>query len=184
MLLIDISTFLIVILMFLMIGIIIAIRRSAKIRPKPLSAVTPQELSRLAQPYKNLLGQAVAVHQEVAHQAALAQPALQQEFTELAFRLEMLVKRALPRAVLGTQLSGQLLKMQSSEAQYIQTQASAKKIEEELKHLLGTLSTLKGKVYQVIADSAELSKDTYLSQDLEDALLEVGALEEAFKENV
>ena len=33
-----------------------------------------------------------------------------------------------------------------------------------------------------MADSAELSKDTYLKQDLEDALIEVGALEEAFKE--
>jgi hypothetical protein len=33
-----------------------------------------------------------------------------------------------------------------------------------------------------MADSAELSKDTYLNQDLEDALLEVEALEEAFKE--
>jgi hypothetical protein len=175
---------LILFLLLIMASVLIAIRRSGKTKANVLSAVTPQELSRLAQPYKNLLGQAVAVHQEVANQATLAQPALQQEFKQLAFRLEMLVKRALPRAVLGTQLSSQLLKMQPSEAQYVQTQASAKKIEEELKHLLGTLSTLKGKVYQVIADSAELTKDTYLSQDLEDALIEVGALEEAFKESV
>jgi hypothetical protein len=170
-------------LLFLIIAsVIIAIRRSAKAKPKTLDAVTPQELSRLAQPYRELLGKAVSIHQEVANQAKIAQPALQQEFTELAFRLEMLVKRALPRAVLGTQLSSQILKMQSTEPQYAQTQASAKKIEEELKHLLDTLSTLRGKVYQVIADSAELTKDTYLSQDLEDALLEVAALEEAFKE--
>jgi uncharacterized protein YoxC len=177
-----VSTFLIIILMVLVIGITIAIRRSAKSKPKTLEAVTPQELGRLAQPYRELLGKAVALHQEVAHQANMAQPALQQEFTELASRLEMLVKRALPRAVLGTHLSSQLLKMQPTEAQYAQTQASAKKIEEELRHLLETLSILRGKVYQVITDSAELTKDMFLSQDLEDALIEVGALEEAFKD--
>ncbi len=175
---------LILILLFLLLTamVIIAIRRSGKQKPKRLDAVTPQELSGLAQPYKNLLGQAVKVHQEVATQAKQAQPALQQEFTELAFRLEMLVKRALPRAQLGTQLASQLLQLKPTEAQYAHTQASAKSIETELNHLLETLNTLKGKVYQVIADSAELSKDTYLKQDLEDALIEVGALEEAFKE--
>jgi hypothetical protein len=173
---------LILLLLLIVASIVFAVRRSAKTRSKPSDAVTPQELSRLAQPYKQLLGQAVTIHQEVATQAKLAQPALQQEFKELAFRLEMLVKRALPRAQLGTQFASQLLSLKSTEPQYAQTQASAKKIEDELHHLLEVMSTLKGKVYQVIADSAELSKDSYLNKDLEDALIEVGALEEAFKE--
>jgi septal ring factor EnvC (AmiA/AmiB activator) len=173
---------LILLLLLLIASVAIAVRRSAKNRAKPLDAVTPQELGRLAQPYRGLLGQAVAVHQEVAAQARIAQPALQQEFTELAFRLEMLVKRALPRAQLGTQLASQLLQLKPTEAQYAATQSSAKKIEEELAVLNQTLNSLKGKVYQVISDSANLTQDTYLSKDLDDALLEVSALEEAFKE--
>lgn len=165
-------------------SVVIAIRRSGGNRTHTLEAVTPQELSRLAQPYRALLGEAVAVHREVANQARLAQPALQQEFRELSLRLEMLVKRALPRAELGTQLASQLLQLKPAEAQYGQTQASAQKIELELRHLLDMLHALKGKVYQVIADSAELSKDSYLQKDLEDALLEMSALEEAFKETL
>ncbi len=175
---------LIVLLLLIVASVVIAIRRSAKTRSKSLDAVTPQELSRLVQPYKLLLGQAVTIHQEVATQAKLAQPALQQEFKELASRLEMLVKRALPRAQLGTQLASQLLQLKSTEPQYAQIQVSSKKIEAELYHLLTVMSTLRGKVYQVIADSAELTKDTYLTKDLEDALIEVEALEEAFKETV
>ena len=173
---------LIFLLILLIASVFIAVRRSGKNRSKPLDAVTPQDLSRLAQPYRELLGRAVAVHQEVSAQAKIAQPALQQEFTELAFRLEMLVKRALPRAQLGTQLASQLLQLKPTEAQYAATQSSAKKIEEELSLLNQTLNSLKGKVYQVISDSANLTQDTYLSKDLDDALIEVSALEEAFKE--
>jgi hypothetical protein len=173
---------LLLLLILLIASVVIAVRRSGKNRAKPLDAVTPQELSRLAQPYRGLLGEAVGVHQEVATQAKIAQPALQQEFTELAFRLGMLVKRALPRAQLGTQLASRLLQLKPSDAQYTATQTSAKKIEEELVTFNQTLSSLKGKVYQVISDSANLMQDTYLSKDLDDALIEVGALEEAFKE--
>ena len=136
---------LILILLLVIAAVFFAIRRSAKQKPNRLDAVTPQELSRLAQPYKNLLGQAVTVHQEVAAQAKQAQPALQQEFIELAFRLEMLVKRALPRAKLGTQLASQLLQLKPTEPQYAQTQASAKNIEQELGHLLEVLKHTQGK---------------------------------------
>jgi hypothetical protein len=144
--------------------------------------VTPQQLSALAQPYRSYLGEAVQIHQEVAARSKTAPPALQQEVTELAFRLEMLVKRALPRAEHGTKLSEFLLELTPSEAQYAQTQTEAGKVQEELEHLVDTLKTLRGSLYQVLTDATNLGKDTSLATDLHDALLEVEGLEAAFKE--
>jgi thiamine phosphate synthase YjbQ (UPF0047 family) len=54
-------------------------------------------------------------------------------------------------------------------------------IEAELSTFLETLKVLRGKVYRVLADATALDQDGQLRRDLEDALLEVQALEEVFR---
>jgi type II secretory pathway pseudopilin PulG len=144
--------------------------------------VTPQDLSSLAQPYRTLMGEAVQIHRDVAERAAKAPSAMQTDLTLLAHRIGMLVTRAMPRARHGTELSEYLLELSPSEPQYAQTQGEATKVEEELNHFLDTLKTLRGSLYQALTGASNLTKDTYLTKDLQDALLEVEGLEAAFKE--
>lgn len=144
--------------------------------------VTPQDLSSLAQPYRSYMGEAVQIQRDVAERAAKAPSAMQTDLTLLAHRIGMLVTRAMPRARHGTELSEYLLELSPSEPQYAQTQAEAEKVEEELKHFLDTLKTLRGSLYSALTGASNLTKDTYLTKDLQDALLEVEGLEAAFKE--
>jgi hypothetical protein len=144
--------------------------------------VTPQDLSSLAQPYRNLMGEAVQIHRDVTKRAAEAPAAMQTDLVLLAHRVGMLVTRAMPRARHGTELSEYLLKLGSNEPQYAQTQAEAGKLEEELNHFLDTLKTLRGSLYSALTGASNLTKDTYLTKDVQDALLEVEGLEAAFRE--
>lgn len=168
-------------------GVFIGVRRSRgqSSEKKTLDLeqlITPQELSSLAQPYRTYMGEAVQIHRDVTERAAKAPSAMQTDLTLLAQRIGMLVTRAMPRARHGTELSEYLLELAPSEPQYAQTQAEAAKVEEELKHFLDTLKTLRGSLYQALTGASNLTKDTYLTKDLQDALLEVEGLEAAFRE--
>lgn len=142
----------------------------------------PQHLSALALPYRTYMGEAVAIHSDVLKQAKSAPKTLQPELLRLAGRVEALIQRALPRAEHGTNLSAYLLELSPNEPQHAATKASAEKVAAELEAFVGDLRELRGKVYQVLTDATDLSKDQYLAQDLQDALIEIGALEEAFGE--
>jgi hypothetical protein len=144
--------------------------------------VTPQDLSSLAQPYRSYMGEAVQIHRDVTERATKAPSAMQTDLTLLAHRIGMLVTRAMPRARHGTELSEYLLELSPSEPQYAQTQGEATKVQEELEHFLDTLKTLRGSLYQALTGANNLTKDTYLTKDLQDALLEVEGLEAAFRE--
>jgi hypothetical protein len=144
--------------------------------------VRPQDLSGLAQPYRTLMGEAVQIQRDVAERAANAPRAMQTDLTLLAHRIGMLVTRAMPRARHGTELREYLLELTPSEPQYAKTQAEARAVEEELQHFLDTLKTLRGSLYSALSGASNLTKDTYLTKDLQDALLEVEGLEAAFRE--
>ena len=160
-------------------GVVSGVRQSRRTAKSPVS---PQVLSALAQPYRRLLGEAVAVQKDVAKQAANAPDALKRELSDLAARISLLVERALPRAQHGTHLVAYLLELTPDEPQHAQTKAAAATVEQELTAFVADLKTLRGKVYQVLTDATRLNTDSYLARDLDDALLEVTALEEAFGE--
>jgi hypothetical protein len=171
-------------------GVFVGIRRSrnqnaqsSKTKTLDLEQlVTPQDLSGLAQPYRSLMGEAVQIHRDVTERAKTAPSAMQTDLTLLAHRVGMLVTRAMPRARHGTELSEYLLQLRPDEAQYAQTQVEAGKVEEELNHFLDTLKTLRGSLYSALTGASNLIKDTYLTKDMQDALLEVEGLEAAFQE--
>jgi hypothetical protein len=171
-------------------GVFVGIRRSrhqnaqsSKTKTLDLEQlVTPQDLSSLAQPYRSLMGEAVQLHRDVTERAKTAPLAMQTELTLLAYRVGMLVTRAMPRARHGTELSEYLLQLRPEEPQYAQTQTEAAEIEEELNHFLDTLKTLRGSLYAALMGASNLTKDTYLTKDVQDALLEVEGLEAAFRE--
>ena len=160
-------------------GVVSGVRSS---RARTLPPLTPPMLSALAQPYRGLMGEALAVYNDVAAQAAGAPKALSRELGEVAVRVHSLVARALPRARHGTALETYLLKLDPSEPQYAQTKQAAAEVESELRNFVQTLRTLRGKVYAVLTDASRLEADPRLDRDLEDALIEIGALEEAFAE--
>lgn len=158
-------------------GIVSGIRQS---RRQPKVLLSPQQLSRLAQPYRGYMGEAVAIYRDVSSQARTAPKALQDELQRMANRLEQLISRAMPRAEHGTNLAAYLVELRPEEAQFEPTQKAAKDVADELADFVGHLKTLRGKVYQVLTDATNLSKDHYLEKDLEDALIEMEALETAF----
>jgi len=160
-------------------AIVTGIRQSRK---TPRIPVSPQTLSALAQPYKRYMGEAVAIHKDVVAQAESAPDALKRELTNLSVRVEQLIERALPRAKHGTNLTAYLLELSPAEPQYEQTKQAATKVDAELNDFVTHLKTLRGKVYQVLTDATTLSEDSYLERDLQDALIEVEALEEAFSD--
>ena len=160
-------------------GIVSGLRQS---RTRERVLVTPQDLSALAQPYRRLMGEAVNVAQDVHKQAASAPKTLQRELGGLAARVDTLVERALPRARHGTSLAAYLLELSPEEDQHVQTTAAAQSVEAELEAFVTTLKTMRGKVYQVLTDATRLDADTYLGRDLDDALIEIEALEEAFSD--
>lgn len=161
-------------------GIISGIRLS---RRQPAKApVSAQALSSLAQPFRRLLGEAVEIERDVTRRAASAPKPVQRSLTDLALRLRRLVERALPRARHGTELAGYLLRLDQGEPQYQQTEQTLKEIERELSEFVAVLKGLRGKVYQVLTDVSSLGLEQGLKRDLDDAVLEVAALEEAFAE--
>ncbi len=167
-------------------SVFVGIRRSrggsAELKGDLEQPVTPQDLSSLAQPYRSIMGEAVQIHRDVSERAAEAPSAMQTDLVLLAHRVGMLVTRAMPRARHGTELSEYLLKLGSDEPQYAKTLAEAGKLEEELNHFLDTLKTLRGSLYSALTGASNLTKDTYLTKDVQDALLEVEGLEAAFQE--
>lgn len=160
-------------------GVVTGVRNA---RRTASGSVTAPQLSSLANPYRTLLAQALEVQREVATQAARAPGPLEAELGSLARRVERLVERALPRARHGTDLSTYLLRLTPDEPQYAQTERAARRVEKELSDFLETLKLIRGKVYQILTDATALSRDAELGRDLEDALLEVDALEQAFGE--
>jgi len=161
-------------------GIISGIRLS---RRQPAKApVSPQALSSLAQPFRRLLGEAVEIEREVVRRTASAPKPVQRSLSDLALRLRRLVERALPRARHGTELAGYLLRLDPGEPQYQQTEQTIKEIERELTEFVAVLKKLRGKVYQILTDASNLGLEQGLKRDLDDAVMEVTALEEAFAE--
>jgi len=160
-------------------GIVSGLRLSAKPQAR---AITPQELSSLAQPFKNLLGEAVSIYKDVKSQADNSPRAIRKELEDLSFRIGNLTNRALPRARHGTSLAEYLLGLEPNEAQYQTTLAAKQEVENELKEFVENLKIMRGKVYHVLTEATSLQKDSYLSRDLDDALIEISALESAFAE--
>lgn len=160
-------------------GVVSGVRASRRQRA---TGVTAQQLATLDQPYRGILGSALEVQRDVAERVAEAPAPLQAELSELARRIARLNERAYPRALHGTRLIGYLLKLAPDEPQYARTEASAAEITAELERFLQTLRELRAKVYQVLTDAAALAADGRLSGDLHDALIDVAALEEAFRE--
>jgi len=158
-------------------GVVSGIRAS---RRKSRDALTPAELSGLAQPYRALIGEALAVQRDVAEQVGDAPAVLRRELEMIAERVSRLVRRALPRARHGTKLAAYLLELEEGEPQYRQTVEAADKVEKELSEFLDTLKLIRGKMYQVLTDASSLKADKHLSDDLQEALIDVDALEEAF----
>ena len=160
-------------------GIVSGIRLS---RAQPRQLISAQQLSSLAQPYRGYMGEALNIYQDVAAQSKNAPGSLKRELNNLAQRLEQLIARTLPRAKHGTSLAAYLLELKPDEPQFAKTQTASKQVEQELQDFVSTLKTLRGKVYQILTDATNLGKDGYLAKDLEDALIEVEALETAFSD--
>lgn len=150
----------------------------------PAAAIPAQQLSALAQPYRNLLGEAVAIQQEVVLRSRIAPPSLRLELAELAQRMNRLVLQALPLAEHGTQLSEYLLRLSEGDAERAATLQEAAELEGKLSGFLQQLKRIRGKVYAILSSAANLRADQQLEKDLADALADVADLDAALSETV
>lgn len=160
-------------------GVVTGLRSS---RRAAAAGVSAQQLSGLAQPFRAQLGEAVSIQRDVAAQVADAPAPLQNELRDMARRVARLVERAYPRARHGTKLSEYLLGLGEHDPQRPETERALAEVRAELEAFVDTLRLLRGKVYQVLTDATALGADAGLATDLHDALLEVEALEEAFRD--
>ncbi len=152
--------------------------------PRHEPSVSPQELAVLSMPYRGLLGEAVAVESELASRAAEAPPVLRSELLEITSRVSRLVKRALPRAVHGTELTDFLLRLTPQDPEYEANTVEAARIEAELTNLAEQLRRVRGKVYGIISNAHSMSADRRLQTDLDDAVSDISMLEEAMNETI
>lgn len=146
--------------------------------------VEAQELSPLAQPFKNLLGEAVTIQQEVARRAESAPAVLKNEIQGMSHRMYQLVQRALPRARHGTDLKDFLLRLTPDDPEFEANRQEASEIETELQTFVEQLRRVRGKVYGILSNAQSLHADRRLQTDLDDALADVQSLEEAMSEAV
>ncbi len=160
-------------------GVVSGVRAARENRQQ---AVTPQELSALAQPFRRLLGEAVAIHKDLDLQAHEAPTALRQELLALSRRLERLIREAVPRARHGSRLAAFLLELGNDDPQRPRTEASIVEVTRELEGFVATLQAMRGKVYQILTDASALAIDSDMGSELEEALSDVEAMEEAFEE--
>ncbi len=146
------------------------------------AGVSPQQLAALAQPYRGVLGEAADIQKDVNQRVREAPAPLRKDLVDLSQRISRLIERAYPRARHGTTLAGYLLELESDDPQFQQTSEAATRVETELEHFLDTLKALRGKIYQLLTNATSLETDSRLGDDLHDVLIEVEALEEAFRE--
>ena len=151
------------------------------VRTSRSTGITPQELTRLAQPFRGYLGEAAALQRDVAAQVQTAPAPLRRELGEIVRRIAHLITRAYPRAVQGTHLLNQRNSLEATDPTAERLDQAIAGVEDELSQFLETLKVLRGKVFRVLADAAAFESDGRLSRDLEDAMLEVDALEEVFR---
>ncbi len=158
-------------------------RARAPQAPRPPQAgIEPQALTALANPYRQLMAEAVDIEREVYRQVRGAPASLQSQLGEVAGRISRLIVAALPQARQGSALLGYLLRLKEGEAEYKETQNAASSIESELRDLVASLRRLRAKVYSVLTGAAQLGAGSDFKAELDDSLFELEALEAAFKE--
>lgn len=173
---------LLVLTVLLGLGIWAIVTGMRAVRGNRAPGISPQELTRVAQPFRGYLGEAAALQRDVAAQVRTAPPPLRRELDEIVRRIARLISRAYPRAMQGTHLLDQARSLEEDDPTRERLEEAIAVVEAELAEFLGTLKILRGKVFRVLADAAALSSDGRLGRDLEDAMLEVDALEEVFRE--
>ena len=143
--------------------------------------VSPQQLSRLAQPYRELMGEAVSIYKDVANHAETANEALRPELHSLLLRVALLLKLAYPKAEHGTNLKAYALQLQADDEQQTSLESRAQETALELQDFLRQLKTLRSKLYQLLSDASRLSADLPLKQDLDETFAELAELETRLK---
>ena len=150
------------------------------VRREREAGVTPQEVAKLAQPFRRTIAEAAALQREVAAEVSEAPRPLRRELEEIAKRISRLIAKAYPRALHGTRLLNQKNALEADDPVRQRLDEAIADVEAELVTFLETLKVLRGKVYRVLADAAALDREDQLARELEDAMLEVAALEEVF----
>lgn len=160
-------------------GVRSAVQVSRRTHPPPL---TPVQLSGLAQPFRTILGEMLEVWRAVRRAAGPAPSSVSQELQELSARVGRVVARALPRAQYGTRLLDRRDSLPTTDPAHLAMASAAQAVVDELHGFLDSLRSLQGKVYQLLADANALLPDDRLRIDLDEALIDVEALEAAFRE--
>ncbi len=161
-------------------GIVSGLRQSRNTKLE--SPISPQELSSLAQPFRQLMGEAVTVHKDMIAKIEQAPKVIEENLKDIALRMTLLLKLAYPRAQHGSQMLAYLQDLNSEDAEAKSIKESADNAETELRDFLSELKTLKNKVYTLLSNASEVTSRLPLEQDLKETFAEVENLEKIFEE--
>ncbi len=161
-------------------GIVSGLRQSRNIKLE--SPISPQELSSLAQPFRQLMGEAVTVHKDMIANIEQAPKLIEEQLKDVSLRMTLLLKLAYPRAQHGSQMLAYLQDLNAQDAEAKSIKESADNAETELRKFLAELKTLKSKVYTLLSNASEVTSRLPLEQDLKETFAEVEQLEKVFEE--
>lgn len=161
-------------------GIVSGLRQSRSVKLE--SPISPQQLSSLAQPFRQLMGEAVTVHKDMITKIEQAPKLIEEQLKDISLRMTLLLKLAYPRAQHGSQMLAYLQDLNHDDAEAKTIKASADNAEAELRNFLTELKTLKSKVYSLLSNASEVTSRLPLEQDLQETFAEVEQLERVFEE--
>lgn len=142
--------------------------------------ISPQKLAAIAEPYRQYLGQMIAIKDDINNSLKYAPEALQHSLGDIDREVQEMIASVLPQAEQATQLEAQLLRvgntMQREEGQF-----RLERIDTEMQDFVERLGALRTRVWRLLDEAKMLSPEN-AAQKLDEKLWELEALEQAFDE--
>lgn len=158
------------------------VRASRRVQRTDTPAISAQALAGLAEPYRGLLGEMVHTERDLKAEVMQAPETLRPMLAGLNERIARMLLPAHRKAQRGTQLKAQMLRLNASDPQHSAAQEAAQTIEDDLRTLLERVKELYSQTLRVVAEAQRLEPHTDPQRELDEAMAEVRALEEVFRD--
>lgn len=152
----------------------------AKAGSSPTDAISPQKLAAIAEPYRHYLGQMLTVQDDIHDSLKHAPEVLQRGLGDIDREVGTMLHSVVPQAEQATRLEAQLLRL-DNDAQREEVQFRVDQLDSEMKEFLYRLEAVRTRVWRLLDEAKALSPEN-TAKKLDDKLLELDALEEAFQE--
>lgn len=142
--------------------------------------ISPQKLAAIAEPYRQYLGQMIAIKDDIHNSLKYAPEALQHGLGDIDHEVQEMITSVVPQAEQATQLEAQLLRVDNA-MQREEWQFRLGQIDKEMQDFVEGLGAVRTRVWRLLDEAKTLSPES-TAQKLDEKLWELEALEQAFQE--